>query len=85
MSNIIQVILLHDPYILILYTLLTHQAKHSCRKFYWMKFYINFHHKQHPTQLNDSDVEAFLNYLVNNRKVAAQTQVELSGSKQNQF
>lgn len=41
---------------------------------YWMKFYINFHHKQHPAQLNDSDVEAFLNYLVNNRKVAAQTQ-----------
>jgi integrase len=25
---------------------------------YWMKFYINFHNKQHPAQLNDSDVEA---------------------------
>ncbi|WP_293757272.1 phage integrase N-terminal SAM-like domain-containing protein [uncultured Paraglaciecola sp.] len=41
---------------------------------YWMKFYINFHNKQHPAQLNDSDVEAFLNFLVNKRKVAAQTQ-----------
>jgi integrase len=41
---------------------------------YWMKFYINFHNKQHPAQLNDSDVEAFLNFLVNKRKVAAQIQ-----------
>jgi integron integrase len=39
-----------------------------------MKFYINFHNKQHPAQLNDSDVEAFLNFLVNKRKVAAQIQ-----------
>ena len=41
---------------------------------YWVKFYINFHHKQHPAQLNDSDVEVFLSFLVNKRKVAAQTQ-----------
>jgi site-specific recombinase XerD len=34
---------------------------------YWIKFYINFHNKQHPAQLNDSDVEAFLNFLVNKR------------------
>ena len=32
---------------------------------YWMKFYIHFHNKQHPAQLNDSDVEAFLSFLVN--------------------
>lgn len=41
---------------------------------YWIKFYIHFHNKQHPAQLNDGDVETFLNFLVNKRKVAAQTQ-----------
>jgi hypothetical protein len=39
-----------------------------------VKFYINFHNKQHPAQLNDGDVEASLNFLVNKTKVAAQTQ-----------
>ena len=28
----------------------------------WMKCYINFHNKQHPAQLNDCDVETFLNF-----------------------
>ena len=41
---------------------------------YWIKFFINFHNKQHPAQLNDSDVEAFLTFLVHKRQVAAQTQ-----------
>ena len=44
---------------------------------HWMKFFINFHNKQHPAQLNDSDVEAFLNFLINKRKVAAQTQASV--------
>jgi integron integrase len=47
---------------------------------YWIKFYIHFHNKQHPTQLNDNDVEAFLNFLVNDRKVAAQTQASALNS-----
>jgi integrase len=34
---------------------------------YWIKFYIHFHHKQHPAQLHDNDVEAFLNFLVNKK------------------
>jgi hypothetical protein len=43
-----------------------HYAKRTIEAYiYWMKFYINFHNKQHPAQLNDSDVEAFLNFLVN--------------------
>lgn len=41
---------------------------------YWIKFYINFHHKQHSAQLHDGNVEAFVNFLVNKRNVAAQTQ-----------
>jgi integron integrase len=41
---------------------------------HWIKFYIYFHKKQHPATLSDSDVEAFLSYLVNTRHVAAQTQ-----------
>jgi integron integrase len=41
---------------------------------HWIKFYIHFHNKQHPAKLDDNDVEAFLNFLVNKRNVAAQTQ-----------
>ncbi|MFT6779914.1 MAG: site-specific recombinase XerD [Paraglaciecola sp.] len=46
-------------------------AKRTIKAYiYWVKLYINFHNKQHPAQLNDGDVEAFLNFLVNNTKDA---------------
>ncbi len=41
---------------------------------YWIKFYILFHHKQHPAGLGDADVERFLSYLANQRHVAVKTQ-----------
>lgn len=41
---------------------------------YWIRFYILFHHKRHPNQLSDADVEQFLSYLANQRTVAVKTQ-----------
>ena len=40
----------------------------------WIKYFINFHHKQHPSRMHDDEVTAFLSYLVNQRHVAAGTQ-----------
>jgi integron integrase len=41
---------------------------------YWVKFYILYHKKQHPSSLSEQDVEAFLSFLVNQRNVAPRTQ-----------
>lgn len=41
---------------------------------YWIKFYILYHKKQHPSVLSEQDVEGFLSYLVNQRNVAPRTQ-----------
>ena len=41
---------------------------------YWVRNYILFHNKQHPTELGQEDVNAFLNHLVNKRHVAPSTQ-----------
>ena len=40
----------------------------------WIRRYINFHQKQHPSLLQDQHIEQFLNYLVLEKNVAAQTQ-----------
>jgi site-specific recombinase XerD len=40
---------------------------------YWIRFYILFHHKRHPNQLSDAEVEQLLSYLVNQRTVAVKT------------
>lgn len=40
----------------------------------WIRRYINFHSKRHPASLNDSHVEAFLNFLVLEKNVSASTQ-----------
>jgi integron integrase len=40
----------------------------------WIKGFIYFHHKKHPAQMADSEVEAYLNHLVINKHVAASTQ-----------
>lgn len=40
----------------------------------WIKRYILFHKKRHPATMDDTQVEAFLNHLVLERHVAAQTQ-----------
>jgi len=41
---------------------------------YWVRDYIIFHDKQHPSKLGQEDVNTFLNYLVNKRHVAPSTQ-----------
>lgn len=40
----------------------------------WIKRYIRFNGTVHPVELNDKDVERYLNYLANERNVAASTQ-----------
>lgn len=41
---------------------------------YWIKDYILFHHKLHPSDLNEQHIGTWLTYLAVNRKVAASTQ-----------
>ncbi|WP_301003874.1 integron integrase [Arsukibacterium sp.] len=41
---------------------------------YWIKFYVLYHKKQHPSVLTEQDVETFLSFLVNQRNVAPRTQ-----------
>ncbi|MEH6456528.1 MAG: integron integrase [Cocleimonas sp.] len=40
----------------------------------WIRAYINFNQKQHPSNLGSSDVERFLTHLAVNRGVSASTQ-----------
>lgn len=41
---------------------------------YWIKYFILFHDKQHPSKLGDEDIVAFLTFLANERNVSAATQ-----------
>ncbi|GAB2924571.1 integron integrase [Rheinheimera gaetbuli] len=41
---------------------------------HWIKFFILFHKKRHPIDLQDEHVEQFLTHLAVNRNVAVQTQ-----------
>lgn len=41
---------------------------------HWIKFFILFHNKQHPNDLQDQHVEKFLTHLAVTRHVAVQTQ-----------
>lgn len=41
---------------------------------FWIRRYILFHDKRHPSELGKADLERFLNHLVNQRKVSASTQ-----------
>ena len=41
---------------------------------YWIKDYILFHHKRHPSELNEQHIGSWLAYLAVKRKVAASTQ-----------
>src|SRR3990170_916079 len=40
----------------------------------WIKRFILFHHKRHPSQIGVPEIEAFLTDLAVNKKVAASTQ-----------
>lgn len=41
---------------------------------YWIKAYINFVNKKHPSNCHNSEVEKFLSYLANKKLVAPKTQ-----------
>jgi integron integrase len=41
---------------------------------HWIRFYILYHGKKHPSQMAEPEVEAFLSYLSNQRNVAVKTQ-----------
>lgn len=41
---------------------------------YWIKYFIIFHKKQHPSEMSGLEVEEFLTHLAVERKVAASTQ-----------
>ena len=41
---------------------------------YWIKYYIHFHGKRHPSELGGREVEQFLTYLTVERNVSAATQ-----------
>ncbi|MFT5664723.1 MAG: site-specific recombinase XerD [Gammaproteobacteria bacterium] len=41
---------------------------------YWIKYFIIYHEKRHPSKLDSSHVEQFLTFLAVERKVAAATQ-----------
>jgi site-specific recombinase XerD len=40
----------------------------------WARRFILFHHKRHPKEMGNAEVEAFLTHLAIDRKVAASTQ-----------
>lgn len=41
---------------------------------YWIRYYINFHGKQHPGSLHAGKIEEFLTFLAVKRSVSASTQ-----------
>ena len=41
---------------------------------YWIKKYILFHHKRHPSDMGKSEIEQFLSHLATHRSVSASTQ-----------
>jgi len=42
----------------------------------WIRQFILFHNKQHPVDMSEIEVNAFLNYLATRRKVSASTQTQ---------
>lgn len=43
---------------------------------YWTRRYVLFHGKRHPRELGRAELEAYLNHLARNRRVAASTQAQ---------
>lgn len=59
------------------YMLTRHYAMNTVAVYiYWIRWYIRFHQNEHPTNLGDQDVESFLSFLANERKVAVKTQAQ---------
>ena len=43
---------------------------------YWIKYFINFHKQQHPSQLHNYEVKTFLSFLANEKKVVYDTMLD---------
>ena len=43
---------------------------------YWIKSYIYFNNKEHPFNCHDVEVESFLSYLANTKKVATKNETK---------
>ncbi len=57
------------------YMLVRRYSKRTIESYlHWVKAYICFHDKQHPKDLNQLHIKAFLTYLATQRHVAASTQ-----------
>ena len=41
---------------------------------YWIKYYIRYHKMKHPSEMGESEICEFLDFLALNRNVAASTQ-----------
>jgi integron integrase len=41
---------------------------------YWIRYYVHFHHRRHPAEMGAAEVSAFLSWLATERNVAAATQ-----------
>jgi len=54
-----------------------HYARLTIKSYiYWIKFYINFNNKKHPSKLGEIEVERFLTHLSVDRHVACNTQAQ---------
>ena len=58
------------------YSLRTEQAY-----VHWVRAFIRFHGVRHPATLGSSEVEAFLSWLANERKVSVSTHPRFSGRR----
>lgn len=43
---------------------------------YWVRYYIFFHQKQHPKDLNKEHIEQFLTYLATHKRISGTTQAQ---------
>ena len=41
---------------------------------YWVRYYIRFHNKQHPSTMGAAEIDTFLSYLSERRNVSVNTQ-----------
>src|SRR5690606_8033434 len=57
------------------YMLVRHYGKRTIDTYlYWIRFYIRFHAKRHPSELGQAHVLTFLGFLVTERNVSVSTQ-----------
>ena len=57
------------------YMSVRHYSRRTIKSYlYWIKYYIVYHQKRHPSELGISEVEQFLTFLAVERHVSSATQ-----------